>query len=296
MEDSMMEIDIRKELITAHGRIKFHIEASFPLGELIVLFGNSGAGKTTLLRIISGLTKPEQGFIKVGGSIWLDTKSGIDLKPQERNIGFMFQDYALFPNMTVFENISFADSSKKFAYSHILLEKFGLTEFANRKPGKLSGGQKQRVALARALVRKPRLLLLDEPLSALDSKTRMALQDEISLAHSLTGTTTLLVSHDLAEVFRLAHKVIKIEGGRVAACGKPEEIFINNRISGKVQLTGSIVKIEKQDTFFLLTVITGVNQVIRVTAFEDDIKELQEGDQVMVFSKAFNPLIKKIQN
>jgi molybdate transport system ATP-binding protein len=294
MENDVIEIDVEKALISANGRVNLQIKATFKLGELVVLFGDSGAGKTTLLRIISGLTKPDKGYIRVGNSIWLDTKAKINQTPQQRNIGFMFQDYALFPNMTVLENITYALGEKNSRYGKELIEKFGLTEFATRKPAKLSGGQKQRVALARALACKPEFLLLDEPLSALDSKIRSTLQDEILKAHSYNNTTTLLVSHDLTEVFRLAQKVLKINNGKITATGKPDELFLNNQISGKVQITGCLVKIEKQDTFYLLTVVTGMNQIIKVTAFENDIRDLHEGDQVIVFSKAYNPIIMKI--
>jgi molybdate transport system ATP-binding protein len=148
--------------------------------------------------------------------------------------------------------------------------------------------------LARVLARKPEFILLDEPLSALDGKTRSTLQDEILKAHNYHGATTLLVSHDLTEVFRLADKVLRIENGKSTALGKPENLFIENHISGKVQITGSVVKIEKQDTFYLLTVVTGMNQIIRVTAFENDMENLHEGDQIIVFTKAFNPIIMKL--
>ena len=290
----MIDIDIEKTMFTVNGKVNLTIKTAINTGELVVLFGASGAGKTTLLRMISGLTKPDKGFIKVGKSIWFDSTTNINLTPQERNIGFMFQDFALFPNMTVFENISFAQKEKNLNDIHELIDKFGLTEFARRKPVKLSGGQKQRVALARALASKPQILLLDEPLSALDSKIRTALQDEILKAHNYNNSTTILVSHDLAEVFRLANKVIWIENGQITASGIPDELFLNAQISGKVQLPGCVVKIEKQDTFYLLTVVTGMNQIIKVTAFQSDMDDLHEGDQVIVFSKAFNPIIMKV--
>jgi molybdate transport system ATP-binding protein len=136
--------------------------------------------------------------------------------------------------------------------------------------------------------------LLDEPLSALDSTTRTLLQDEVLKAHEIQKTTTFLVSHDLAEVFRLAQKVIKLENGKISAIGRPDELFIDNHISGKVQITGKVVKIEKFDTFYLLTIVTGMNQILKVTAFQNDVESLHEGDQIIVFSKAFNPIIMKL--
>lgn len=294
MENDVMEIDVQKELVSAHGRMTLTIKVKFLRGELVVLFGESGAGKTTLLRMISGLTKPDRGHIKVGNSVWFDSAAGINKSPQERNIGFVFQDYALFPNMSVFNNVAYGQTQGDQLYVNELIQKFGLTEFSSRKPDKLSGGQKQRVALARALARKPDFLLLDEPLSALDADIRTSLQNEILKAHGINNATTLLVSHDLTEVFRLAQKVLKIENGKITGVGKPDELFLNNQISGKVQITGSIVKIQKQDTFYLLTVVTGMNQLIKVTAFASDIQNLSEGDRVMVFSKAFSPLIQKM--
>jgi molybdate transport system ATP-binding protein len=294
MENGMIEIDVEKELVSARGRMNLHIKAALHLGELFVVFGDSGAGKTTMLRILAGLTMPDRGYIKVGSKVWLDTESGINLPVQLRNIGFMFQDYALFPNMTVFENILYAQKKKEKHLAGELIEKFGLSEFSNRKPGKLSGGQMQRVALARALARKPDFLLLDEPLSALDSKTRTFLQDEVLKVHEAQKTTTFLVSHDLAEVFRLAGKVLRLENGKISSTGRPDELFIDNHISGKVQITGKVVKIEKFDTFYLLTIVTGMNQILKVTAFQNDVENLHEGDQIIVFSKAFNPIIMKL--
>jgi molybdate transport system ATP-binding protein len=142
MENDIIQIDVEKELISTNGRLSLSIKTDLNMGELVVLFGESGAGKTTLLRMLSGLTKPDRGFIKVGKKIWLDTDDKIDLTPQQRNIGFMFQDYALFQNMTVLENILFAQQKKDKKEAKELLDKFGINEFADRKPTKLSGGQK----------------------------------------------------------------------------------------------------------------------------------------------------------
>jgi molybdate transport system ATP-binding protein len=295
MENSVIFIDIEKRMLTANGSMNLSVQTSIPAGELVALFGESGAGKTTLLRILAGLVTPDKGLIKFGSTVWFDSEKKINIPPQLRNISLMFQDYALFPNMTVEQNIQFAQPEKDQSKVNELLALFGLTEFRKRKPTGLSGGQKQRVALARALARKPQLLLLDEPLSALDAEMRIALQDEIAQAHQLLGVTTIMVSHDLNEVFRLATQVLCIENGSITRIGNPDEVFSDNSISGKVQITGQIARIEKQDTIYVVTVISGNNQIIKVIAFESDLENLKIGDRVMVFSKAFNPIISKLK-
>ena len=294
MENDVIFIDVEKMMHTAQGSVKLMVQTSIHSGELVALFGQSGAGKTTLLRILAGLLAPDHGLIRFGNTVWFDSKKKINIAPQLRNIGLMFQDFALFPNMTVEQNIQFAQPDKNKAAVTELLTLFGLLEFSERKPNGMSGGQKQRVALARALARKPQLLLLDEPLSALDAEMRHALQDEIAHAHQLSGITTLMVSHDLNEVFRLATQVICIENGKIIRSGKPENAFLDNSISGKVQITGQIARIDKQDTIYVVTVISGNNQIIKVIAFENDLENLKIGDRVMVYSKAFNPIISKL--
>lgn len=294
MENDVIFIDIEKMMHTAEGTLTLKVQTSISPGELVALFGPSGAGKTSLLRILAGLVIPDIGLIRFGNTVWFDSINKINLAPQKRNIGLMFQDFALFPNMTVEQNIQFAQPEKDWNSVNELLQLFGLQEFRKRKINNLSGGQKQRVALARALARKPQLLLLDEPLSALDAGMRTALQDEIALVHQRSGITTLMVSHDLNEVFRLATRVICIENGKVTHQGKPESAFLDNSVSGKVQITGQIARIEKQDTIYVVTVITGNNQIIKVIAFENDLESLKIGDRVMVYSKAFNPIISKL--
>lgn len=294
MADHLIRIDIEKMMHTAHGPMKLTVQTEIEGGELVTLFGHSGAGKTTLLRILAGLINPEKGIIRVGNSAWFDSEKKINMPPQQRNISFMFQDYALFPNMTVAQNIRFGQPEKDEAALKKLLGTFGLTELAHRKPNSLSGGQKQRVALARSLARKPQLMLLDEPLSALDAEMRNALQDEIAKTHRISGVTTLMVSHDLNEVFRLSTHVLCIENGRITRQGKPEAVFSDTSISGKVQITGKIARIDRQDTLNIVTVITGNNQIIKVIAFDSDLEGLNIGDSVMVYSKAFNPIITRL--
>lgn len=294
MENDVIYIDIEKQMLTANGQVNLSVKTAIQAGELVALFGESGAGKTTLLRILAGLVTPDRGQIKVGDRIWFDAENRINLPPQARNISLMFQDYALFPNMTVEQNIRFAQPLKNLVKVDELLELFGLSEFRKKKPNGLSGGQKQRVALARALAREPQLLLLDEPLSALDAAMRATLQEEIEKAHRLSGITTLMVSHDLNEVFRLANRVFCIENGSISRSGKPEDVFSDNSISGKVQITGQIARIERQDTVNIVTVISGSNQIIKVIAFDSDLENLKIGDRVMVYSKAFNPIITRL--
>ncbi len=294
MENAVIYIDIQKMMHTAHGPMNLEVQTTIQMGELVALFGQSGAGKTTLLRILAGLITPDKGLVRFDNTVWFDSEKQINLPPQQRNISFMFQDYALFPNMTVEQNIRFAQPKRNDTEVIELLGIFGLNEFSKRKPDGLSGGQKQRVALARALARRPQLLLLDEPLSALDAEMRNTLQDEIVQAHQLSGVTTILVSHDLNEVFRMATHVICIENGAITRIGNPDDVFSDNSISGKVQITGKIARIIQQDTVNIVTVISGNNQIIKVIAFENDLENLKIGDSVMVFSKAFNPIISKL--
>lgn len=294
MENDVIDIQIRKRMLTANGAMDLAVDTSIRMGELVALFGDSGAGKTTLLRILAGLTTPDNGIIRFGQTVWFDSERKINVPPQRRNISLMFQDFALFPNMTVEENIAFAQPESKMHEVLELIELFGLSEFKKRKPNGLSGGQKQRVALARALARKPQLLLLDEPLSSLDAEMRLLLQTEIEKAHRLSGITAILVSHDLNEVFRLASHVIHLENGSIKRSGTPEVVFSDTSISGKVQITGQIARIDRQDVVNIVTVIAGGTQIIKVIAFDSDLENLKIGDRVTVFSKAFNPIIYKL--
>ena len=294
MENTLIHIDIKKTLLSSEGVMTLEVNKDIQAGSFTALFGSSGAGKTTLLRIIAGLTKPDSGIIQFGDEIWYDSKSNINISTQQRRIGLMFQDYALFPNMTVEQNIQFAQVEKDYSYTKTLLDILELTEFAKYKPQHLSGGQKQRVALARSIARKPRLLLLDEPLSALDSAMRIMLQDEISKVHLMFESTTLMVSHDLTEVFRLADNVICIERGKITKEGNPQKVFIDTGVSGNFHITGQIASIEEQDLVNIITVITGNNNIVKIIAFENDINQLSSGDRILILTNTFNPIIKKI--
>ncbi len=195
-------------------------------GSITALTGPSGVGKTTLLRLIAGLVKPQSGRVTFGEEVWLDSEKKIFLTPQQRQVGLVFQDYALFPHLSVRQNVAFS-LKKGEDQSHVdeLLREVELTQLADRRPHQLSGGQQQRVALARALVLRPRLLLLDEPLSALDRAMRQRLQDYLLEIHQKHQLTILLVTHDLGEIFRLADRVVEMENGKIKRQGMPEEVF-----------------------------------------------------------------------
>ena len=291
----MIKIDIHKKLSAFAGEMKLHIQCQIKKGELVTLYGESGAGKTSTLRILAGLLKPDKGEIKVNEVSWADTKNNFFLAPQKRNIGYVFQDYALFPNMSVLQNLEFASNkgqNKKVIAE--LIEMMELGDLTNRKPQTLSGGQQQRVALARALVCKPNILLLDEPLAALDYKIRLKLQDYITRIHNEYDLTTILISHDIGEIMKLSGRVLVLDQGKIVRQGIPSEIFSNEKISGKFKFIGEILKIEPQDVVLIVSVLIQ-NTVVKIIADKSEMQTLNVGDKVMVASKAFNPILYKIE-
>lgn len=228
----MIDVDVKVDLDLSAGQKEVHYVLHVDVGEFITLFGQSGAGKTTLLRILAGLMKPKSGSVIVDGEVWFDSAKKINLPPQQRSIGFMFQEYALFPFMSVRENLLYAD---KNANIDELLEITELVSLADKKPESLSGGQKQRVALARALARNPKILLLDEPLSALDYSMRAKLQGELMTIHNKFHITTIMVSHDIHETMRLSDRVAMIEDGSIIKYDTPINIFgDSNGLYGEV--------------------------------------------------------------
>jgi len=261
---------------------------------MISLFGKSGAGKTTLLRIIAGLINPDEGIIRLDEEVWFDSKKKICLAPQKRKVGFVFQDYALFPNMSVQKNLLFSlENKREKSRVERVLEMTGLSELKDRMPSSLSGGQQQRVALARALVRNPKILLLDEPLSSLDIEMRLALQDEILSLHDKLGLYTVLVSHDHAEIFKLSREVFVIEDGRIINAGSPSKVFWGGRISGKFKFLGEAVEIVQDGVINILSIRIG-NNLVKVVATDEEIENIKPGDQLMIISQALNPIIKKV--
>jgi molybdate transport system ATP-binding protein len=204
--------------------------------EVIALVGPSGAGKTTLLRAVAGLASA-RGRITVGGSTWLDSANGIELPPEERPVGFVFQDFALFPHLSVRRNVEFG----RRARSDGLLERFGLVRLAEAKPRELSGGERQRVALARALATDPAVLLLDEPLSALDAHTRDQVRGELQLLLREANRPTLVVTHDFEDAATLASRVGVLVEGRLRQLAPPAELVAAPTDPFVATLTGANV-------------------------------------------------------
>ncbi|EMS7836780.1 sulfate/molybdate ABC transporter ATP-binding protein [Campylobacter coli] len=288
----MIKIDIKLPINTAKGKKQLELNTCLKANEITAIFGESGAGKTTLLKIIAGLIKPEFGRIEVGDELWLDTQKNINLAIQKRKIGFVFQDYALFPNMSVKENISYAATSKQKVEE--LLSLMNLENLAKIYPKNLSGGQAQRVALARALAREPQILLLDEPLSALDFKMRSFLQDELVKILQHFKITTLLVSHDLAEIYKLSHRILELSDGKIIKDARINEFFTSSNLSAKLRLSATLLEIKKSDILMIFTLL--LNQdIVKITLSEEEFlrtyKDVKIGDTLLLSIKAFNPII-----
>ncbi|EAC1594484.1 sulfate/molybdate ABC transporter ATP-binding protein [Campylobacter coli] len=288
----MIKIDIKLPINTAKGKKQLELNTCLKANEITAIFGESGAGKTTLLKIIAGLIKPEFGRIEVGDELWFDTQKNVNLAIQKRKIGFVFQDYALFPNMSVKENISYAATSKQKAEE--LLSLMNLENLAKIYPKNLSGGQAQRVALARALAREPQILLLDEPLSALDFKMRSFLQDELVKILQHFKITTLLVSHDLAEIYKLSHRILELSDGKIIKDARINEFFTSSNLSAKLRLSATLLEMKKSDILVIFTLL--LNQdIVKITLSEEEFlrtyKDVKIGDTLLLSIKAFNPII-----
>ena len=281
----MIKIDINKKLHGASGDMDLSVNLSVKDNEFIALSGKSGSGKTTLLRILAGLEESD-GVIEVDGEVWQNSKRS--LPPQKRRIGFVFQDYALFPNMSVRENLLYVVKDRQLAER--LLEITELSELRDRLPNTLSGGQKQRVSLCRAMMNQPKLLLMDEPLSALDAEMRMKLQREIKLLHKEFGTTTVMVSHDASEIYRLASRVVVLDLGKVINDGSPKDVLLKTNGSQKFSFEGELLDIIKVDVIYI-AIVSISEQLVEVVISSDESKQLKIGQKVSVSTKAFTPII-----
>ena len=281
----MIKIDISKKLHGSNGEMNLNVNLEIKQGEFLALAGLSGSGKTTLLRILAGL-ESANGTINIDNNLWLNDK--FCLPSQKREIGFVFQDYALFPNFSVLDNLLYVNKDKELA--NYLLKVTELEELKNRFPLTLSGGQKQRVSLCRALMNRPKILLMDEPLSALDSNMRTKLQNEILTLHKEFNTTIIMVSHDPSEIYRLANRIVVLNYGQIINDGTPKEILLKTKGSQKFSFEGELLDIIKVDVIHVAIVSIG-QQLVEVVVGKDEIKSLKIGQKVSLSTKAFNPTI-----
>ena len=296
---TLLEVEQLKKIYTtrfgdrqveALRQVTFSVEE----GEYVAIMGESGSGKTTLLNILAALDRPTSGTVFLNGKNLTMIKES-ELAAFRRNeLGFVFQDYALFPNMSIEENLLFA-LPKRGDKKHIeeLLEIVELQNFRKVKPSMLSGGQQQRVALIRALVRNPKILLLDEPFSALDASMSQRLQEELLKIHQKFELTTFFVSHNLANVFYLSQYVLHLNNGVVDKQGTPSEVFLKDLPSGKFRQSGTIVEISVNGLVAIVRVLVG-NWSIEVVVSKSEGENLKVGDLVLVSSKAWNPIIVKL--
>ena len=220
-----MSISIRKKLGS------FELDVSWEINnELAVLFGNSGSGKSLTLQMIAGLIGPDQGVIRLDDQLFFDSASGTALRPQDRELGYVFQDLALFPHMTVHQNVLYGchgiSKTERLARADKMLKRFRISELWDRLPSQISGGQKQRVALARALIRRPRALLLDEPFSALDAGIRLEMVRLLKEVRHEFAIPVVMITHDLHEARALADRVFVYAEGKVVRSIRPDEIIL----------------------------------------------------------------------
>jgi ABC-type sulfate/molybdate transport systems ATPase subunit len=248
----------------------FRLELELEIAGTVALVGPSGAGKTSVLRSVAGLVRPPDGRIALGDDVWLDSAQGVFRRPDERRVGLVFQEYALFPHMSVRQNVAYGGRERVDEY----LERFRISHLANAKPTELSGGERQRVALARALARDPGVLLLDEPLAALDAHTKAAVRGELQELLKEFGLPTLLVTHDYEDAASLADRVGVIIDGRLRQLGPPQELVAS-----------------PADVF--VASFTGAN-VIRGNARRTDgaltLIELESGDRVYSADEGEGPV------
>jgi molybdate transport system ATP-binding protein len=239
----MLDLSARTRL----GGLALDLELAVEAGCCLALAGPSGAGKSTVLRIVAGLLRPEHGRVSATATTWLDTERGVDVPPERRRCGYLFQDYALFPHLSAWRNVAYGlggearGRRERRRRASALLERFGVADLADAHPRDMSGGERQRVALARALAPSPSALLLDEPLAALDARTRAAATRELSAVVREADVPVLLVTHDFSEAATLGDSVGVITGGRVVQHGAAAELAARPASAFVAEFTGAVV-------------------------------------------------------
>ena len=242
LSEERLSVKIRKRF--SGGReSSFLLDVEFVAAKgFTILFGASGAGKTTLLDCIAGLQSPEQGRVAIGDAVLFDSGSRVNVPPNRRSVGYLLQSLALFPHMTVRENVQYGlaslDPHEREYRCRAILESFRIADLVSRRPGEISGGERQRVALARTLVTRPRVLLLDEPLTALDTGTRSQIVDDLRAWNAQRGIPILYVTHQRAEVFALGDNVLVLDAGRIMARGSPHQVLQRPQSETVAQLAG----------------------------------------------------------
>ena len=257
----MLAFSLRKQL--GHGEHARAVELAVELApaEVLALSGPSGVGKTTVLRMLAGLTTPDHGYIRFAGDCWYDSEQRQFRPTAQRSLGYVFQDYALFPHLSVRDNLRYGQRTRdERAVSH-WLELMELSAEAARLPQQLSGGQKQRLALARALIGQPKLLLLDEPLSALDATLRREIQQRLALALREQPTTTILVSHDAGEIIRLAQRMVQLSPNQPARIGTPTEMLLGQLTPGRCVLHAELLALLPGDVMTTAVLSVGHDRI-----------------------------------
>jgi len=291
----VLEFDLTKKFGKGETAFTLDVKAALPIGKIIGIFGPSGAGKSSLLRLLSGLEKPNSGLIKIKNEVWSDTANRIFLPPQKRSVGYLFQNYSLFPNMTVAENLAFAtEKNIDPVQLEELLVATQLTDKKNQYPNSLSGGEQQRAALARALVRRPSLLLLDEPLAALDQTIRTSLQNYILALHEQFQPTTLLVSHDRQELATLCDLVVEIEAGKIVQTGTPDLLFGDTQTIDLTSGSFRVLTLTRNENKLIVELLVG-QQKIKLALNNASWPQLKSGDQIQLTGAAFILLSSKIK-
>lgn len=281
----MIALDFSKTLQGAQGKFTLRIKEEIKKGERVGIFGASGAGKSTILKILAGLLQPDCGEVWVNGELWNSFK--VFLPPQKRNIGFVFQDYALFPHLNVTQNIGFG---KNVSCSKVmeLLEMMELTNIAHHSINQLSGGQAQRVAIARALARDPKILLLDEPFNALDSKIKNKIFDELNALQKTLGFVMILVSHQISEIYRLSDRILEINQGNILSRQTPKQTFLKNHLVLEVEVLNL-----KISSFYAHVEVLLDDEVFAFVCHPAELEKIKIGDRIKMMIKSFSPIILK---